>query len=147
MKILIIEDDIELLKNLTDSLKQDCFTVVTAQTGKMALQKYTEDVFDLVLLDLNLPDMDGIDILEKIRKGKIPSVHVLILTAKYELEDKVIGLDAGADDYLAKPFSMVELKARIRAILRRSSTNKQIKLHINNIEINIAEGSVQNYIV
>lgn len=142
MKLLIIEDDIELLNSLAESLKQDCFTVITAQTGKIALQKYVEDVFDLVLLDLNLPDMDGIDILEKIRKSKSPSVHVLILTAKYELENKVIGLDAGADDYLAKPFSIVELKARIRAILRRSSTNKQIKLHINNIEINVAERKV-----
>lgn len=139
MKILIIEDDIELLNSLADSLKKDGYTVVTAQTGKSALEKYHDDVFNLVLLDINLPDMSGLEVLEQIRKSETPSVYVLILSAKYELDDKVIGLDAGADDYLAKPFSVVELKARIRAILRRTSPNKQVKLQIDDIEINIAD--------
>jgi len=142
MKILIIEDDTELLKGLSESLKKDNYDVTTANSGVIALQKITKDSFDLVLLDLNLPDMNGLDILEKIRMGANSSVQVLILSAKYELDDKVLGLDLGADDYLAKPFSMIELKARIRALLRRNTPNKQVKLQIDDIEINIAERKV-----
>ncbi len=142
MKILIIEDDIELLNSLADSLKKDGYIIVTAQTGKSALEKYHDDIFNLVLLDINLPDMSGLEILNQIRKSETPSVYVLILSAKYELDDKVLGLDAGADDYLAKPFSVIELKARIRAILRRNAPNKQVKLQIDDIEINIADRKI-----
>ena len=142
MKILIIEDDIELLNSLADSLKKDGYIIVTAQTGKSALEKYHDDIFNLVLLDINLPDMSRLEILNQIRKSETPSVYVLILSAKYELDDKVLGLDAGADDYLAKPFSVIELKARIRAILRRNAPNKQVKLQIDDIEINIADRKI-----
>jgi DNA-binding response OmpR family regulator len=142
MKILIVEDDEQLLAGLCDSLKKDSYVVDSTMFGHQAIKRFSEDIFDLVLLDLNLPDMSGLDVLKYIRATGDSSVQVLILSAKYELNDKVLGLDLGADDYLSKPFSTVELKARIRALLRRNKPNKISKLQIGNIEINIADRKV-----
>jgi DNA-binding response OmpR family regulator len=142
MKILIVEDDLDLASNLYDTLKSDNYIPTVVHNGVKALLGLADDTFDLVILDLNLPDMSGLEILTKLRKELGSCVQVLILSAKYELDDRVLGLDSGADDYLAKPFSLIELKARIRALLRRNSPNKQIQLEINGITINIADRKV-----
>jgi two-component system, OmpR family, response regulator len=142
VKILIIEDDKELAANLYDTFKSDNYIPTVAHCGAEAFDALRDELFDLVILDLNLPDISGIEILDKIRKELDSCVQVLILSAKYELDDRVLGLDSGADDYLAKPFSLVELKARIRALLRRNSPNKQVSLEINGIVINIADRKV-----
>ncbi|MFT5874281.1 MAG: two-component system response regulator ArlR [Clostridium sp.] len=118
MRILIVEDEIHLAEALTQILKKNNYTVDAAYDGEVGLDNALSDIYDVILLDIMLPKVDGITILKEIRKKGI-STPVILLTAKGEISDKIIGLDSGADDYLAKPFSTQELLARIRAISRR----------------------------
>jgi DNA-binding response OmpR family regulator len=119
MRILIVDDDRSLLAQLRQMLENQRYTVQTASDGQGALDQLFEGPFDLVLLDIMMPRMDGWTVLKEIRQAEIKT-PVLLLTAKGDVTDKVRGLDLGADDYLAKPFSSDELMARIRALLRRS---------------------------
>lgn len=116
-KILIVEDEITLQETLAYSLKNQGYEVVTASDGPSALEKAREIKPDLILLDIMLPGMDGFDVCRVIRKDM--SVPILMLTARDNEIDRVVGLEVGADDYLTKPFSMRELIARIKALLRR----------------------------
>lgn len=118
MRILIVEDEIHLAEALTQILKKINYTVDTVHDGEAGLDNALTGIYDLILLDIMLPKMDGISILKNIRKEGIPT-PVILLTAKGDVADKVIGLDSGADDYLAKPFATEELLARIRAASRR----------------------------
>ncbi len=118
MNILIVDDDPELLDQLSISLERKLYRVETAADGEQALDKIFENRYDLILLDIMLPRMDGLSVLKEIRQAGL-NIPVLMLTARSDLEDRVKGLDYGADDYLSKPFSMAELMARIRAMLRR----------------------------
>ena len=118
MNILIVDDDIELLDQLKNSLEKKHYRVETAENGEMALDKIFALPYDLILLDIMLPRLDGLSVLKGIRGAGL-NIPVLMLTARSDVQDKVKGLDLGADDYLAKPFSMAELMARIRAMLRR----------------------------
>lgn len=118
MNILIVDDDPELLDQLSTSLKRKLYRIETAVDGEEALNKIFEVSYDLVLLDIMLPRRNGLSVLKEIRQAGI-NIPVLMLTARSDVEDRVKGLDYGADDYLSKPFSMAELLARIRAILRR----------------------------
>lgn len=122
-KILIVEDEPAMLAGLSDNLEFEGYNVDTAESGDIGLKKINAENFDLVLLDVMLPVISGFDILKKIRAigNKTP---VILLTAKGEELDKVRGLELGADDYITKPFSLRELLARIKAILRRTSDNK-----------------------
>jgi two-component system KDP operon response regulator KdpE len=121
--LLIVEDELAMLRFLRSALGAQAYTLVEATTGKEAIAKATSYNPDLVLLDLGLPDMDGLDVLDRIRGwSKVP---VIIVSARGQEQDKVRGLDAGADDYLTKPFSVGELLARIRACLRRSTLGDQ----------------------
>jgi two-component system KDP operon response regulator KdpE len=121
--ILIVEDELPMLRFLRNALEAHPFKLIEATTGKEAIAKATSYNPDLVLLDLGLPDMDGLEVLSRIRGwSKVP---VVILSARGQEQDKIRGLDAGADDYLAKPFSVGELLARIRACLRRSTLGEQ----------------------
>jgi two-component system KDP operon response regulator KdpE len=121
--ILIVEDDLAMLRFLRNALEAHPFKLIEATTGKEAIAKATSYNPDLVLLDLGLPDMDGLEVLSRIRGwSKVP---VVILSARGQEEDKIRGLDAGADDYLTKPFLVGELLARIRSCLRRSSLGEQ----------------------
>ncbi len=122
-KILIVDDEPILLKGLTFNLSQDNFEVDTATNGKEAYHKIIENDYDLVVLDLMLPEMDGLEICQKVRETSM--VPIIILTAKGDDSNKVLGLEYGADDYLTKPFNILELKARIRAILRRVQSKKK----------------------
>jgi len=120
MNILIVDDDPELLDQLSTSLKRKLYRIETAVDGEEALNKIFEVSYDLVLLDIMLPRRNGLSVLKEIRQAGL-NIPVLMLTARSDVEDRVKGLDYGADDYLPKPFSMAELLARIRAILRRDS--------------------------
>jgi DNA-binding response OmpR family regulator len=125
MNILIIDDEPDLLEKLKTLLINEHYTVTTATDGLAGLNTIWSDTFDLILLDIMLPGMDGLVILTEIRAARIQT-PVLMLTAKGDSEDKVIGLNLGADDYLAKPFSTGELMARIRALIRRGNTGNPI---------------------
>ena len=121
MKILLVEDDIPLAQGLHKSLRHEGYSVDCVHDGKSAISAVSTGSNDLVILDLGLPDIDGLDVLKNI-KSKSKQLPVLILTARDSLDDKVIGLDFGADDYLAKPFDMAELFARLRVMERRLGT-------------------------
>lgn len=120
MRILIVEDDSVLADGLTQALRQSGYAVDWAKTGAEADQALSQPVHDLVILDLGLPVLGGFEVLRRLRARNTPT-PVLILTARDALEDRVTGLDLGADDYLVKPFNLPELEARVRALLRRGS--------------------------
>ncbi len=132
MQILLVEDDLSLADGLQQALKQEGITVNHVARGQEALHVVKSFPPDIMILDLGLPDMDGIEVVSNLRKEKI-TLPILILTARNSVEDKVSGLDVGADDYLAKPFEMPELLARIRVLERRISTTKAS----NNIEVGV----------
>jgi DNA-binding response OmpR family regulator len=121
-KILLVDDDPVLLDTLSYRLAQEGFQVITAGDGAQALQKAREERPDLVVLDLMLPELDGFDVCRILRRGS--EVPILMLTARESEMDKVVGLELGADDYLTKPFSLRELLARVRALLRRSGADE-----------------------
>lgn len=118
MRILIVEDEVDLQEAIAEGLRLDGYAVDTCGNGKEAYELLYVENYDLVVLDLNLPQMNGLEILEKIR-GEKPNLKVLILSARNSTLDKVRGLDSGANDYLAKPFDFSELEARIRSLLRQ----------------------------
>jgi two-component system alkaline phosphatase synthesis response regulator PhoP len=119
MKILLVEDEEGLVLTLTDRLRSEGFEVTSATDGKTGFELAQENAFDLLILDVMLPQKNGYDICRDLRQKGI-STPVLMLTAKGETIDKVLGLKLGADDYLTKPFEMIELLARVEALLRRS---------------------------
>ena len=124
--MLVVDDEKVIVKGITFSLQQDDYDVDCAYDGEEALNKVKENQYDIVLLDLMLPKMDGLEVCREIRG--FSQVPIVMLTAKSEDMDKIMGLEYGADDYITKPFNILELKARIKAILRRctSSADKQI---------------------
>lgn len=127
-RILIIEDDPAILLGLEESLREEHFEILTAKDGEIGFQKGKNENIDLILLDLILPSKNGIEICKDLRLGGI-TIPILMLTSKKEEMDKVLGLEIGADDYVTKPFSIRELIARIKALLRR---NVDIKSKIEN---------------
>jgi DNA-binding response OmpR family regulator len=132
-KLLIVDDEEILLKGLKYSLMQEDYEIDTAVDGLEAYEKAMNNEYDLIVLDLMLPKMDGLETCRKIRE--ISMVPIIILTAKGEDTSKVLGLEYGADDYLTKPFNILELKARIKAIFRRVDVTEN-KSHTNILEIN-----------
>lgn len=134
MNILIIDDEPDLLEKLQTLLSSEHYTVTTAADGPAGLEKFWNGSYDLVLLDIMLPGMNGLEILAEIRAAGIKT-PVLMLTAKGDIDDKVTGLNLGADDYLAKPFSVAELLARVRALIRRGNTGNPI-IEVEDIRLN-----------
>jgi len=132
MRILVAEDDAILADGLLGALRQSRYTVDWAQTGAEADDKLRAHSYELVILDLGLPRKDGFEVLRALR-GLGSRVPVLVLTARDSLEDRVTGLDAGADDYLVKPFELEELEARLRALIRRSQGNISNVVEIGSI--------------
>lgn len=118
MNILLIEDDAVLADGLIHTLSGSGYVVTVATTGSYAQQLLTAQDFDLIVLDLGLPDMDGLELLRKIRQRKLP-LPIMILTARDSVNDRIIGIEQGADDYMSKPFELKELEARIHALIRR----------------------------
>lgn len=134
MKILIVEDDKDLREITTASLEKERYVVSQAPDYRTALQKIEDYDYDCILLDIMLPDGNGLDLLEELHAlGK--RTNVIILSAKDSLEDKVNGLDLGADDYLPKPFHLAELHARIKSLFRRNLHDGERKLQVGNIEV------------
>ena len=132
MKILVVEDEKKVASFLKKGLEQEYYSVDIAPDGKEGLRLAYSDEYDVIILDIMLPLMDGISLLKEIRKQKVET-PVLMLTAKDALEDKISGLDSGADDYLAKPFAFEELLARVRSLLRRKEKSKIIVLSVNDL--------------
>lgn len=134
MRILLVEDDLPLARGLQISLRHQDFVVDHVSLGKDALSALAFPDHDMVILDLGLPDMDGLQVLTKIRAKK-SDIPVIILTARDTIEDKVQGLDFGADDYLVKPFEISELTARLRVIERRLGTANSAIITVSNVKI------------
>jgi two-component system, OmpR family, response regulator QseB len=141
MRLLLIEDDAMIGDSVRKALRQEGFTVDWLKDGKSAELALDERVHDLVLLDLGLPKKDGIDVLQALRSKGNP-VPVLVLTARDAVPDRVAGLDAGADDYLVKPFDLDELSARIRALLRRHAGRSETLVRHGNLTLNPATHEV-----
>ncbi len=129
MRILVVEDEIKVADALREGLMNEGYAADIARTGEEGFFLSSEQTYDLVLLDLMLPERDGFEVLRMLRKHN-NRTPVLILTARDAVEDRVRGLDAGADDYLVKPFAFAELLARIRALLRRGRTDQMLKLSL-----------------
>ncbi len=142
MQILIIEDEKKLVHVLRRGLLEEGYAVDIALDGEEGLEKFDINEYDLIILDLMLPKVDGISVLKTIRKTNT-NIPIIILTAKGGIEDKIKGLDEGADDYLTKPFSYTELTARIRALLRRGNKADPPVLKIDNVTMDPATRLVQ----
>lgn len=135
MKILVVEDEHRIANAIKKGLEQERYTVDTAYDGIEGFDLSTTEDYDLIILDLMLPGMDGMTICRELRKKQIHT-PILILTAKGQVQDKVAGLDNGADDYLTKPFSFEELLARIRALIRRPHQQVKTSLSVSDLTLN-----------
>jgi DNA-binding response OmpR family regulator len=143
-RILVVEDEPQIAHTLRRGLIYKGFEVMIAPSGEQALEAMQEFAPDLVLLDILLPDMNGYDVCRRLRADQDKTLQILILTAKDELSDKIIGLDSGADDYITKPFVFEELLARIRAALRRvEATTKQAReIRVGDLTVDTAARQV-----
>ena len=139
--ILIVDDEPAIIKGLSFSLKQDGYEIDSAADGEEAVEKFNSNPYDLIILDVMLPRLNGLEVLEKIREQS--RVPVIMLTAKGEDMDKILGLDYGADDYITKPFNILELKARIKAVFRRlNGANNEQVIRFKDMTINLSSRSV-----
>lgn len=134
MRILLVEDEKKLSASIVKGLSNAGYAVDAAYDGEEALYEYEVNEYDLIILDLNLPKKDGIDVLREIRE-KDNEMKVLILSARTKVDDRILGLDEGANDYLIKPFDFGELKARIRNLLRREFVQKPQDLTLNGLTV------------
>jgi len=138
---LIVDDDYALREQLQQILTRQRYIVETATDGEEALDKLSETPFDLIILDIMMPKIDGLTALKEMRREGIDA-PVLMLTVKGDMADKVKGLDLGADDYLAKPFSLEELWARVRALLRRSGSQRESVFQVEDLELDTISRTV-----
>ena len=141
MRILVVEDEQKVADALREGLVDERYDVVVERTGEGAFFRVNTETFDVVLLDLTLPGRDGLEILRALRQRRMET-PVLVLTARDSLEDRVTGLDAGADDYLVKPFAFAELLARIRALVRRGRVADAPKLAVGDLEMDLVSRKV-----
>jgi two-component system copper resistance phosphate regulon response regulator CusR len=141
VRILVVEDEVKLAKALQQGLEAERYTVSVVHTGEEGFYIIHEQVFDMVVLDVMLPGRDGLEILSTLRRSG-NSTPVLLLTAKDAIDDRVRGLDAGADDYLVKPFAFAEFLARVRVLLRRGKPDVPEKMALADLSIDVARRSV-----
>ena len=132
-RVLVVDDEKLIVKGIRFSLEQDDMKVDCAYDGEEALQMAKANKYDMILLDLMLPKMDGLEVCQQIRE--FSNVPIIMLTAKGEDMDKILGLEYGADDYITKPFNILEVKARIKAIMRRSASDHEEKEKAKSIEV------------
>ncbi len=142
MKILFAEDETDLRDAVSTYLSMQGHHVVAVENGNQAVEKTRQDAFDVILLDVMMPEMDGFTAIKEIRKDG-NAVPAIFLTAKSRLADKIEGLDLGADDYLTKPFAMEELNARLRALHRRQRDYKVKKITFGNVELDIEQSQLR----
>jgi len=136
MRLLIVEDEPDFLRTLAQSLREEGYAVDTAGDGEDGLYKAVEVNYDAIILDVMLPEFDGFELLRRLRKTK--TTPVLMLTARVKVNDRIHGLDTGADDYLAKPVDLNELAARVRALIRRANGNASPLVTIGGVEVDTA---------
>lgn len=141
MKVLVVEDEYEMLSSIEAFLESENFVVEKATDYDTAIEKVTMYVYDCILLDINLPGGSGLKILEEIKKQGIES-NVIIISARDSIDDKINGLDLGADDYLTKPFHLAELHSRVKAVLRRKQQNGKNILSLGNLSIDFSDRTV-----
>src|SRR6195952_5630565 len=143
MNVLIVEDEVQLARELEIFLNAANYICEICHNGKTASEKIAVNMYDFILLDLGLPDCDGLDLLKQV-KNHNPEASCLILTARSEVNDRIKGLDLGADDYLPKPFSMLELQSRMQAIIRRKFGLKHTTLKLGEFEIDMNDRSISH---
>jgi two-component system copper resistance phosphate regulon response regulator CusR len=136
VRILVVEDELKVANALREGLQGERYDVVVERTGESAFFRVTTEQFDAILLDLTLPGRDGLEILKTMRDRGIKT-PVLVLTARDTLQDRVLGLDTGADDYMIKPFAFAELVARIRALVRRGRAAEMPRLAVADLEVDL----------
>jgi len=141
MRILVVEDEQKVADALREGLEAEKYDVVVERTGEAAFFRVNTETFDAVLLDLGLPGRDGLEILRAIRAREMKT-PVLVLTARDSLQDRVTGLDSGADDYLVKPFAFAELVARIRALVRRGRSADSPRLGASDLDVDLISRKV-----
>jgi DNA-binding response OmpR family regulator len=141
-RILVVEDEPGIALGLENDLRLEGYDVEVARDGESGLRRVHEQKFDLVLLDVMLPRKDGFAVCREIRRAGLP-VAVIVLTAKAQEAEKVLGLELGADDYVTKPFSPLELRARIKAVLRRGSPNTPDVYRFGDVEVNVTRGEIR----
>lgn len=133
MRILVVEDELELLKSIEEGLNISGYVVDTSSDGADAEEMVYVNNYDLIILDINLPSMDGFSLLKKIRE-RDNNVNIIVLTAIDEVEYRVLGLDLGANDYMVKPFYFAELEARIRSLLRRKTVQENVNISVGSMD-------------
>jgi len=141
MRILLVEDEKKVASFIKKGLEEEGYAVDLAADGESGLHMALDRVHDLILLDIQLPKKNGLAVLREMRQHKV-AIPVLLLTVRATIEDKVMGLDSGADDYLTKPFAFQELLARVRALLRRHSGNKQTVIQVADLSMDLAQRTV-----
>jgi DNA-binding response OmpR family regulator len=148
-RVLLVEDETDIVSPLVHTLEREGYVVDQAATGREALLATTKQVYDVVILDLGLPDVDGLEVCRQLRATDFDGA-VLILSARSRELDRVVGLDAGADDYLAKPFGLAELLARLRALIRRTSqrdgtaaSDRRLQVDVDAHRVHVGEREVQ----
>ncbi len=137
MRLLVVEDEKKVSSFVKKGLEEEGYAVDVAQDGEEGLAMALDRVHDLIILDIQLPRMDGLQVLQEVRKQKV-TTPVLLLTVRANIEDKVLGLDSGADDYLTKPFAFEELVARVRALLRRPAETEPAVLQVADLVLDPA---------
>jgi len=144
MRVLLVEDEIQLLNAYVKGLKQDGYAIDTANNGDDAVELCTINTYDLIVLDINLPKLNGIEVLKQVRTLN-ESVKIIIVSANRSIDQRIEGLDLGANDYLTKPFDFLELKARIRALLRRDFISQPNVLSVGDftVDLNLHQVSFQ----
>ena len=142
MRILVVEDNPKMLASIEKGLREQGYAVAAKSSGREGEELATLETFDAIILDVMLPDRDGVEICRNLRKRGVKT-PILMLTALSGTDDKVKGLDAGADDYLGKPFEYSELQARVRALLRRGQASESTKLAFSNIQMDLASRQVK----
>ncbi len=142
MRILVVEDEENIANYLKKGLNESGYNVDIALDGEEAVYLASINDYDLILLDIMIPKIDGIQVCKTLRKAQNKS-YIILVTAKDKIEDKVVGLDAGADDYITKPFAFAELLARVRAVLRRGSDDKDSMLKVKDLEVNLLNREVK----
>lgn len=141
MRLLVVEDERKVSNFIRKGLEEEGYAVDVASDGETGLHLALDRVHDLIILDIQLPKMDGLSLLHELRREKV-ATPVLLLTVRATIEDKVLGLDAGADDYLTKPFAFEELVARVRALLRRQGEGKPPTLRVGDLTLDPARRTV-----